>query len=229
MFAPLSSRGGMTPFKLRRDGELCRSHRASTAGAPTTSKTQDVRQRIQRITLSTAITRFLYVGVQGTCDRPWQRAIWRSFADDVRHIADVFGKAQLDAIVMVLDDFLLGAIAGCQPRRIVVVGGAAKTRLIALGPLQHSLLLYGLLFRSSPFRFLLFEKQLLLFGMLLRSGSQSFQRSLRFELSVSVRQIHEIIISDTGRSQHYGRDNTKPEDSVDLSSQRQPLRGCRDR
>jgi hypothetical protein len=61
----------------------------------------------------------------------------------------------------------------------------------------------GLLFRRSLFRCLLFEKQLLLLSTLLRGGSQSIQHSLRFELSVSVRQVHQIIISHAGRSQQY--------------------------
>src|SRR5580704_6485072 len=72
-----------------------------------------------------AITCFLYLGVQGKCDSPWQRAIRRSFADDVRHRTYLFGKAQLNTIVPVFDDFLAGPIAGYQPRGIVVIGSAA--------------------------------------------------------------------------------------------------------
>jgi hypothetical protein len=61
------------------------------------------------------MTCFLYVGVQGKSDSPWQRAIWRSFGDKVRHRAYVSGKPQVKAIVLVFDDFLSRAIAGCQP------------------------------------------------------------------------------------------------------------------
>jgi hypothetical protein len=50
----------------------------------------------------------------------------------VGHRAYLFGKAQLNAIVPVFDDPLSGPIAGSQPRRIVLIGGAAQTRLIEL-------------------------------------------------------------------------------------------------
>jgi hypothetical protein len=54
----------------------------------------------------------------------------------VGHRAYLFGKAQLDAIVPVFDDFLSGPIAASQPRRIVLIGGAAHTCMIAIGLLQ---------------------------------------------------------------------------------------------
>jgi hypothetical protein len=61
---------------------------------------------------------------------------------------------------------------------------------MAIGLLQGLPLLYGLLFRCSSFRCLLFEKEKLLLSTLFRSGSQSFRHSFGFELSISVRQVH---------------------------------------
>ena len=34
-------------------------------------------------------------------------------------------------------------------------------------------------------------------------GSKSFQNALRLELNVSLRQVHQIIIADAARSEHY--------------------------
>jgi hypothetical protein len=59
---------------------------------------------------------------------------------------------------------------------------------MAISLLQGLPLFYGLFFRRPSFRCLLFEKQLLLLSTLFRSGSQSFQHTFRFELSVSARQ-----------------------------------------
>jgi hypothetical protein len=87
----------------------------------------------------------------------------------VGHRAYFFGKAQLDAIVSVFDDFLSGPIASGQPRSIVLFGGAAQTGLIA-GLLQCLPLFCGFLLCRTVFQCLLFEERLTLLSKHFPSG-----------------------------------------------------------
>jgi hypothetical protein len=92
----------------------------------------------------------------------------------VRQITYFFAKAQSNAVVVVFDDFLLKAIAGCYPRLIVAIGDVPQARLVAIGLLPRLPFLRRLLFQRSLLRDLLLQKQALSLGTLLGGDSQLF-------------------------------------------------------